>query len=112
MMPRFRPLVRSLLAVVLVTACFMALVFPLLEPARAAPNAIPSQAPGDLVISSFRFTGPAGNTDEFIELFNRSCTASYNLTNYSFKYSDGTGGFKDLQPTFASTSVIQPNSYF
>lgn len=38
--------------------------------AQAAPN--PAVNPGDLVISEFRFHGPTGANDEFVELFNRT----------------------------------------
>ncbi len=41
--------------------------------AQAAPN--PAVSPGDVIITEFRFHGPAGSSDEFVELFNRTGTS-------------------------------------
>ncbi len=110
-MPRTRPFVRSLLALLLIAACTVALVLPLLGPARAARPSFVSSAPGNLVISSFRFNGPNGENDEYIELFNRNCTTAIDLQNYTFKASSGATFFP-LVLTFNGSSQIAPGHYY
>jgi len=61
---------RGLFTLTLLLGLLTGLAGPSLIRAVAAPVTIVS--PGDVVISEFRFLGPAGGNDEFIELYNRT----------------------------------------
>ncbi|MGE5073125.1 MAG: hypothetical protein ACM3MF_06825, partial [Anaerolineae bacterium] len=65
-MKRKRAWIRALLGVMLVCACLGAAVAPALTTVQASLAPV-SAAPGDIVISSFRFSGPNGTEDDFVE---------------------------------------------
>ncbi len=114
MMPRTRLFIRSLLALLLVGACFAAMIFPLLGPARAAPREAGNRAsapPGALIISAFRFTGPGGEGDEYVQLFNRSCTATEDLSGYVLAASSNSSAGQVLY-NFPSGVSLAPGQYY
>ncbi|HEX8990481.1 MAG TPA: lamin tail domain-containing protein, partial [Anaerolineales bacterium] len=111
-MPHLRPLVRTLLGLLIVASCMAAAIVPMLGRVAAAPSYVPSAAPGDIVIAAFRFSGPNGPGDEYIELFNRSCnTTPIDLQGWTVYFSDGSGAFPLLY-TFPSGATIASGGYF
>src|SRR5512146_2141729 len=85
-MARSRRLVRGLFIILLVAGCIALAVAPMLGPASAAPEA--SAVSADVIISEFRFIGAGGQSDEFIELFNRSCSAT-DVGDWTLLYKNG-----------------------
>ncbi len=66
--------------------------------AKAAPVLLVS--PGEVVISEFRFLGPAGANDEFIELYNpKSTPATVAVLNISGSNNAGSTGTRPLTPS-------------
>jgi hypothetical protein len=68
-------------------------------------------AAGDVVISQFRTRNASDPTDEFIELFNRSCTDTFDLNGWSVKYSDNGGTTGDAY-AFSSSVLLGPGQYY
>jgi len=74
---------------------------------RAAPR---QQTAGSIVISEFRTNGPAGATDEFIELFNQT-NSTICIENWQLKVLTGTGN-EAVRATIPSNVAIGPGSYY
>ncbi len=115
MMPRTRLFIRSLLALLLVGACFAAMIAPLLGPAQAAPEGagnLASAPPGALIISSFRFQGPTDPGDEYVEIFNRSCsTTPWDLSGYVLASSAGSTKGQIIY-TFPAGTTLSAGQYY
>lgn len=109
-MKRSRSFVRGLLGVLLAAASLLAALVPMIAPVVAAPNA--AAAPGNMVISEFRFRGTGGEADEFIELFNRSCSATIDLQGWTLRFSNAATN--DVLHQFPSGSAIPlaPGRYY
>jgi hypothetical protein len=104
-----------LLGFTLVAACLAAAIAPALSMAQAAPPPVPafvSEPPGGLVISSFRFAGSAGSTDEYVEIFNRSAcgTAAIPLNNYELRAKSGSLNLGVIY-TFPAVN-LNPGEYY
>lgn len=63
-----------------------------------------------VVISEFRFRGPSGGNDEFIELYNRSCTP-VNLAGWKMQGLSGTGSNWTDRATLASVT-LEPGQFY
>lgn len=63
-----------------------------------------------VVINEFRFRGPNGGNDEFIELFNRSCTP-VNLGGWKVQGLSGTGSTWSDRVTLANVT-LEPGQYY
>ena len=66
-------------------------------------------APGHIVISEFRFEGPNGAKDEFVELFNPS-SAPVDITGWKL-WGSNSSGITSVRTTFPAT-VLQPGRHF
>jgi hypothetical protein len=79
-------------------------------PARAAPQMqTASVAPGDIVISEFRFLGPGGGNDEFIELYNRKNVA-VNIAGLKIMGSNNNAGTSER--IALGNVTLQPGQYY
>jgi hypothetical protein len=77
--------------------------------ARAAPV---QQAVANVVISNFRFDGPNGGNDEFIELHNQTGTQA-NISGWKIWGSNNSGGTGTTpRYTFPSNTFLQPGQYY
>ncbi len=77
----------------------------------STPTNTPTPAPGSIVISELRFVGAGGSTDEFVELFNRSCSTTFDLNGWSLSSSDNAGA-TTLLHQFSSSTPLPPGHYF
>jgi hypothetical protein len=107
-MKRNRAWIRALLGIMLVAACLAAAIAPALTTVQASVAAV-SEAPGDIVISSFRLVGPGGADDDFVEIFNRSCSP-VSLEGWVLQDSFGTE-YRVVYDQFPATP-LGPNQYF
>lgn len=74
---------------------------------KAAPRLAP--APGDVVISEFRFVGPQGANDEFIELFNpKNTPVELNGLRIMGSNSSGTIGRRAI----LDNVILQPGQHY
>lgn len=93
------------LALTVVALAMTALLLPMQEP-------ISAQAGTAIVISEYRFRGPQGGNDEFIELFN-SGTAPVNIGGWTLRASNN-----NIPPvlatrlTIAANTIINPGCFF
>ena len=63
-----------------------------------------------MVISEFRFRGPSGGSDEFVELFNNSA-ASVDISGWKIKGSNNAGTV-GVRLTIASNTTLKAGCYF
>lgn len=90
-------------------ACLLTwLVGTIRVPANAAPMMAPP--PPHVVISEFRFLGPQGGNDEFIELYNASGSA-VNISGWRINASNNAGG-TGTRLTVPAVPALQPGQYF
>jgi hypothetical protein len=75
-------------------------------PATATPI-----APSYIVISEFRTTGPLGDTDEFVELYNPT-GASVNIGNWTINKSNGCGNSISLLVTIYYGTLLRPGQHY
>jgi uncharacterized protein len=80
----------------------LALWAPMASSLRAASTTV--------VISEFRVRGPAGGSDEFIELHNRS-SAPVNIGGWTIRGSNATGGVS-VRLTITTGTVLNPGCFF
>jgi len=80
---------------------------PLLVHLELAPECARDGAP--VVVNEFRFRGPNGGNDEFIELFNRSCSP-VNLSGWKLQGLSATGSWGD-RVTLANVTLA-PDQYY
>ncbi|AFH40207.1 putative extracellular nuclease (plasmid) [Thermus thermophilus JL-18] len=80
---------------------------PLLVHLELAPECARDGAP--VVVNEFRFRGPNGGNDEFIELFNRSCSP-VNLSGWKLQGLSATGSWGD-RVTLANVTLA-PGQYY
>jgi len=93
--------VRSLAAALCVFAsCVASLSIPVLR----------AQSAAGVVISEFRFRGPNGGSDEFVELFNNS-SAAIDISGWKIKGSNNAGTI-GVRLTIASATSLKPGCYF
>ena len=84
--------------------------------AAARPNSVSKSlttlapAPSDLVISQFRLGTTALETDEVIELYNRSCTNTIDLNGWTVEGSKGANAI--VLKGFLVSTPIGPGQYF
>jgi len=71
---------------------------------------ISAQSASGVMISEYRFRGPAGANDEFIELFNAG-TAPVDITGWTIRASNNTGGNAPRATILAST-VLNPGCFY
>src|SRR5512138_1092936 len=108
-MKRNRAWIRALLGIMLVAACLGAAIAPALTTVQASVAPV-SAPPGEIVISRFRFNGPGGAEDDFVEIFNRSCTASIPLSGWELRRSHLTEQSVTYQ--FPSGFSLGPGQYY
>jgi len=96
------------LAGILSAALFPALTDETRGVAGAAP---PAASLSHVVISEFRTTGPAGPTDEFIELFNPSGNPIL-LDGYTMNVSYSDGSINPTPYSFPDGIILQPGQHF
>ncbi|OQY30813.1 MAG: hypothetical protein B6I38_06815 [Anaerolineaceae bacterium 4572_5.1] len=102
-------------AVLLLTGFFVGSVILPMQPSsgwqvHAAPHQ--AAAPGDVVISEFRTTGPGGGYDEFVELFNRT-NETIPIGNWQIKKSSGCGGASATPLVTIDAGVsLAPGQYY
>src|SRR5512132_4264780 len=74
-------------------------------------SALPLSAAGSLIISEFRWRGPSGAQDEFIEIYNDSnvdhTVAAISGTGYAIAASDGV-----VRCSIANGTVIPARGHF
>jgi predicted extracellular nuclease len=75
----------------------------LVAPAGATPNG--------LVISEFRFRGPAGGNDEFIELLNTS-EGNIDISGYALQGCASASGAPSTRATVPSGVVLEPDQHY
>ena len=108
-MLRSRQFARGLLVVLVVAGCVVLTIAPLLQaPANAAPPSAP--APSDIVVNQFRFGTSTLETDEFIELFNRSCTNTVDLNGWTVEASKASTTV--VLKAFLTSTPLGPGQYF
>ena len=79
----------------------------------STPTNTATPGPGSIVISEVRFIGSGGPTDEFVELFNRSCSTTFDLNGWSLKFSDSAGNVSPLPLyQFSATTPLPPGHFF
>jgi hypothetical protein len=102
---------RGLFFILLITALCGGMALPAVSlPARAAPQMqTTSVDSGDVVISEFRFLGPGGGNDEFIELYNRKNIA-VNITGLKLMGSNNSGATSE-RITLGNVT-LQPGQYY
>ncbi|HJU41009.1 MAG TPA: Calx-beta domain-containing protein [Tahibacter sp.] len=64
-----------------------------------------------LVISEFRFRGPSGGNDEFIELYNAGSTAVA-IGGYKIRGSNGTGSAVSDRATITAGATLNPGCHY
>ena len=109
MMVPSQRLVRGLFIVVLVAACVALAVAPMLQSANAAPPR--AAAPANVVISQARFVGSGGPTDQFVELFNRSCVP-VPVAGWTLEFFNANIQGPAPLYTFAAGATLAPGQYF
>ncbi len=72
-------------------------------PAAASPNG--------LVISEFRFRGPAGGNDEFIELLNTS-DGNIDISGYALQGCASASGAPSNRAVVPSAVVLEPDQHY
>jgi uncharacterized repeat protein (TIGR01451 family) len=70
----------------------------------------PVANPGDVVISEFRFRGPSGANDEFIELYNRT-TAPIDISGYKI-FRSNNAGTTTLTATINASVSLGPGCHY
>ena len=106
-MPPLNHLYRGLFTLTLLLGLLIGLIGPSLISVKAAPVAIVS--PGDVVISEFRFLGPLGADDEFIELHNPK-NIPVDITGLKIMGSNNVGATSSRKTLGAVT--LQPGQYY
>lgn len=96
---------RTILFLTLLTSLLAGLSAPMFV--RAAPRALPAT---NVVISEFRTTGPAGGTDEFVEIYNPT-NLSIDISGWKLKKSSGCGVTIGTPLTFPAATNIQSGQY-
>jgi len=81
---------------------------PRLSVVQAAPLSLVN--PGDVVISEFRFLGPSGGNDEFIEIYNPKNT-SIDISGLKIWGSDNTGS-TSLEYLFPASTVLLSGQHY
>lgn len=105
---RFRkPLARTLFFVFIIACLLTGLAGVLRVPVNAAPQ---RQAVSSVVISEFRFLGPAGGNDEFIELYNPT-DLPIDIGGWLIRGSNNAG-FVSTRATIPSPTSLQPGQYY
>ena len=109
-MDRSRRFVRSLFAVVLVSACVAVAIAPMLHGAKAASSSASAVSP-DVVISEFSF-GTTSQQVEFVELFNRSCS-DIDLTGWILKSSSAQAAGTEIYGFIGPNAVtLKAGQYY
>lgn len=98
---------RTLFFPLLLVCLLMALGVGVRVPVNAAPQ---QQAVFSVVISEFRFLGPAGGNDEFIELYNPTAS-TINISGWLIRGSNNAGSVSTRAAIPASTSLA-PGQYY
>ena len=99
---------RSLLLLALLSGLYAGLVGPKMLFVSAAP--LEAASPGDVVISEFRTRGPAGASDEFIELFNPK-GAPISIGGWEIRVLTGTGN-EAVRATIPDGFVLDPGRHY
>jgi hypothetical protein len=107
-MQQAKHLWRGLFFIILIAALCGGLALPAVSsPARAAPQ-MQATAAG-VVISEFRFLGPQGGNDEFIELYNPR-NVPIDITGFRIMGSNNSGGTG--RRLILGNVVLQPGQYY
>jgi len=64
-----------------------------------------------VVISEFRFRGPAGASDEFVELLNTSL-AAVDVSGWKLQGCAATSGAASARATLAASTTLAPGQHF
>jgi P pilus assembly chaperone PapD len=99
---------RSFLVLFLIAAVCGGLVAPTLKTAKAAPYLI--YPASNVVISEFRFRGPTGGNDEFIELYNPT-TSPIDISGWLIRGSNN-GGTVSTRATISAPIILRPGQYY
>jgi len=70
-----------------------------------------SASPNGVVISEFRFRGPSGGNDEFVELSNTS-TGSVDISGYRLQGCAASSGSPSTRTTVPAGTVLQPGQHY
>ncbi len=108
-MTRSRLLVRGSFVILLLAGLLVGILAPTFAPVRAAPQQ--AVAPGDVVISEFRTSGPNGGNDEFIEFFNRS-GGDVDLSGWTVNGSNNAGPTSPARYTFPANTILAPGKHY
>src|SRR5216110_1288862 len=73
-------------------------------------STLQAQAPPGIVISEFRFRGPNGGSDEFVELYNNSA-AAIDIGGWKIIGSNNAGT-TSARLTIAANTTLKPGCYF
>lgn len=106
-MMRSKLFARGWLVLFLCAGLLVGLIAPVLDPARAAPVKLLTE---DIVIGEFRTRGPAGPTDQFVDLFNPSA-GTVNLNGWYIKTSNYLGVTTNIY-TFSSSVLLAPGKHY
>jgi predicted extracellular nuclease len=104
---RRSPLARSFLFFFLLACLLTALAGAVRLPAQAAPQ---QQAVFSVVISEFRFLGPAGGNDEFIELYNPTASP-IDISGWLIRGSNNAGSVS-TRATIPASTILAPGQYY
>ncbi|MBI2757678.1 MAG: lamin tail domain-containing protein [Chloroflexi bacterium] len=104
-----KPLARRLFIAFLLAGWLAGILIPTLAPVKAGPQK--AVAPGDIVISEFRTRGPAGASDEFIEIFNKTGGA-IQIGGWKVRKSSGCGVTLSDIVTITSGTVLGSGEHY
>ena len=110
MPPLMNRLYRGLFTLTLLLGLLIGLVGPSLIPVKAAPQR-QAVSPGDVVISEFRFLGPTGGSDEFIELFNPKNT-TVDISDFKIMGSNNVGGETSTPRATLGSVFLQAGQHY
>jgi hypothetical protein len=98
---------RGLFFLFLIAALCVGMAVPFLAPVQAAPV---MQAGTNIVISEFRFRGPNGGNDEFIELYNPTSLV-VDISGWLIRGSNNAGS-TSTRATIPVATTLQPGQYY
>jgi hypothetical protein len=106
-MRRSKPFIRFLFFIFLLACLLTGLAGTARVPVQAAPQ---RQAVFSVVISEFRFLGPSGGNDEFIELYNPTA-ATIDISGWLIRGSNNAGSIS-TRATIPASTFLAPGQYY
>ena len=108
-MPNWKKFPRVIFLLALLTSLLASMSAPALGSKSVSAAPMAAVLPGDVVISEFRFLGPTGANDEFIELYNPK-NIPVDLTGLKIMGSNNTAG-TGMRATLGSVTLL-PGQYY